>query len=110
MLPTKTTSPHEDVGFYGVDSFAQEPTTVEMLRNLVSSGYITTAAAITKNSREFDCEVTPKGMAILALDTRFCRSDTSKTHLWHALSEEVRKIITSVVYRGVQEVQMQKLN
>jgi len=99
-------SPYDDIGFYGIDSFAQEPT-AEMLRGLVSAGYVSTAEHITKNTRDFECELTPDGAALLTLDARFSRENTAKSYLRRAPCKEARKIITSVMYRCIKEVQKQ---
>ncbi len=95
----RTTSSYIDIGSYGVDLFAQEPT-VELLRNLVSSDLVSTSVPITQNQRSFVCKLTPKGQSVLALNSRFENIDKS-FRLRHVLSEEERKLITTVLYKSI---------
>jgi hypothetical protein len=99
----KTTSARDDVGFYGVDAYAQEPT-VDMLHNLVRLGYITIAEPVSKNSRTCDCELTTKGQTLLNLDNQHRSRNTSHSVL-RALSEHERKAISDVLY-----LRLNKLN
>jgi len=102
----KTTPSYEDVNYYGVDAFAQQPT-AEMLRDLINNtSYVSVRTPISKNSRDFECELTPNGRALMMLDAIFCRGDSSKSFLRRAPScKEAEKIIGELMYRCVLEVQ-----
>lgn len=104
----ETISDYEDVGYYGVDAFAQAPTT-EMLRDLVNSGYVTTTSPITKNNRLFKCELTPTGKALLDLDKRFSKINMSKIRM-RVLSEIERRTISDVLYQCIRDTQKIKAN
>jgi hypothetical protein len=96
----------DEIAYYGVDSFAQKPT-VSMLRDLVLSDYVTTSEPITKNSRDFECKITHKGIALLTLDSCFRKGGRPQIYL-PLLCEEERKIMFDVMKRRIQDVENEK--
>ena len=91
----KTTSAHDDIGFYGVDAYAQELTI-----NASQSSSIGLHHSSSTNIQEqptFDCELTTKGQTLLNLDSRYRSRNTSQSYL-RALSEHERKTISDVLY------------
>lgn len=89
----ETTTKLDDVGFYGLDAFSQEPT-MQMLQDLINMGYATTAEPITKDSRTVQSEITPKGLSLLALNKRF---EKTPFILQRNLSTEARKTVANVL-------------
>lgn len=89
----------EEIDYVGTDHLAQEPT-AKMLSELVQSGYIRNADKITNNCRDFECELTSKGSALLNLNNRF---GNGKLHVSkRPLYEEERKVIREVIQLRIQ--------
>lgn len=96
----------DEVTTYGIDALAQEPT-VQMLRELVDSGYVSTVEPFTTKTRSYTCSLTESGKSLVALDAQFCRGDTAKAYLRRAPSAEVQELIATVLYRGIRQLNEQ---
>ncbi|VTU29832.1 hypothetical protein [Variovorax sp. PBL-E5] len=90
------TTPADDVGFWGDDAFAQEPTAA-MLKDLVTAGFVSVAKPITKNARDFECTLTVDGRALAKLDARFYRDCDERHLLWSPPPAQSVLIVRSVL-------------
>jgi hypothetical protein len=89
-----------DIIDFGIDALAQEPT-VDMLNDLVKSGYVLTLESFEEARSAFTCSLTEKGEGLIALDRRYCRGDTARAYVRRAPSVSARRAVSKVMYEAI---------
>ena len=90
----------QDLMDFGPDALAQRPT-VDMLHDLVNSGYVVTLESFEESRNSFTCSLTKKGKGLIALDRRYCRGDTESRYVRRVPSVGASHIVSKVLYGAV---------